>query len=91
MAALDQTVNRTLTAKDREIEDTLSSYWANFIKTGNPNAGGLPHWPSVREKPATAFEVGDTFQSIPVAGSAEKQAFLERAIKNPRPAGGARK
>jgi para-nitrobenzyl esterase len=91
MGAIDQTVNRTLTAQDHEIADTLSSYWANFIKTGNPNGGGLPHWPSVKERPATVFEVGDRYQSIPVAGSAEKQAFLERAIKNPRPGGDVRK
>jgi para-nitrobenzyl esterase len=89
MAAIDQTVGRTLTAKDHEIADTMSSYWANFVKTGNPNGSGLPHWSNVKEKPATAFEVGDTYQSIPVAGSAEKQAFLERAIKTPRPAGSA--
>jgi len=23
----------------------MSAYWANFIKTGNPNGGGLPVWP----------------------------------------------
>ena len=87
MDAIDQTVDRKLTAEDHKIADTVSSYWANFIKTGNPNGKGLPRWPSVKEKPATAFEIGDKYQSIPVAGSAEKQAFLEKAIKNPRPGG----
>jgi para-nitrobenzyl esterase len=23
----------------------MSSYWANFIKTGNPNGKNLPEWP----------------------------------------------
>jgi para-nitrobenzyl esterase len=25
---------------------TLSAYWANFIRTGNPNGAGLPPWPA---------------------------------------------
>jgi para-nitrobenzyl esterase len=31
--------------KDRKLADTMSSYWTNFIKSGNPNGRGLPLWP----------------------------------------------
>jgi para-nitrobenzyl esterase len=30
---------------DRKVSDALSSYFASFIKTGNPNGGKLPKWP----------------------------------------------
>jgi len=31
--------------KDYALSRTLLSYWANFVKTGDPNAAGLPKWP----------------------------------------------
>jgi para-nitrobenzyl esterase len=33
------------TADDRKVSATMSAYFANFIKTGNPNDGRLPAWP----------------------------------------------
>lgn len=35
--------------RDRELSEAMSAYWANFVKTGDPNGGGLPEW-----KPFTA-------------------------------------
>jgi len=33
------------TDADRKVSATMNGYWANFIKTGNPNGAGLPVWP----------------------------------------------
>jgi para-nitrobenzyl esterase len=37
-----------VTQDDRDIAALASSYWLNFVKNGDPNAPGLPHWPSYR-------------------------------------------
>jgi len=31
---------------DRQIADTISSYWVNFAANGDPNGKGLPIWPA---------------------------------------------
>jgi len=42
---LDKASWRPFTAADRQLSQTLAGYWANFVKTGNPNGDGLPQWP----------------------------------------------
>ena len=82
--------NRPFTANDRKLADTMSSYWTNFIKTGDPNGAGLPHWPAVSDSPGMVMAVGEQFAPIPLAGSKAKQAFMEKYLTaKPRPRLGA--
>jgi para-nitrobenzyl esterase len=82
--------DRPFTEDDRKIADTLSDYFANFIRTGDPNGKGLAHWPSTAEQPNTTMEVGDRDIVIPVAGDKDKLAFFENFLTKPAPAAGPR-
>ena len=77
--------DRPFTDLDRKIADTVSSYWANFARTGNPNGKGLPEWPAVSERPNTTMQLGDVFEVIRTAGSPAKLAYWSTYFSRPHP------
>lgn len=71
--------DRPFTDTDRRIADMMSSYWAGFAATGDPNGKGLPHWPAVNDRPEV-MEVGDRTAPVPLASDPAKVAFFEALL-----------
>ena len=60
---------REFTAVDHQLADQLSSYVANFIKTGDPNGGSLTRWPAMTSDNKVIMDLGDRVvasRAIPV-------------------------
>jgi para-nitrobenzyl esterase len=53
MGNLDLVKDYAWTADDYKVSETMLSYFANFIKTGNPNGDKLPEWPAAQANDAT--------------------------------------
>jgi para-nitrobenzyl esterase len=51
--------NRPWQARDLKMEETVSAYWINFIKTGNPNGVGLPQWQSYDARNAAIMDLSE--------------------------------
>ena len=67
---------------DFKISDAMSSYWANFTKTGDPNGPGLAKWPAYdggQDPPMMHF--GEEIQAAPQAHRARYEFWSGAAEK----------
>ena len=48
------------TDTERKLSQTMSSYWVNFAKKGDPNGGGRPKWPQATLTNDVLLEFGQT-------------------------------
>ena len=75
-----QDAGTPFTDKDRAISNTISDYWTNFVKTGNPNGAGLPDWPAANPDRQMLMETGDDPHARP-ALSPDKRKLLEEFVR----------
>ena len=74
-------VNRPWEDVDHELARIMSSYFANFIKTGNPNGDNLPLWDAYNTsaKKIMILDVKSQTETIPDAASLD---FLYKKMSN---------
>lgn len=63
------TAKMKLTPEDEKLAHEVSAYWANFVKTGNPNSAGLPFWLSYQ---SSAEPVADVLMDFTEDGPVSK-------------------
>jgi para-nitrobenzyl esterase len=64
---------------DRALARLASSYWINFVNGGDPNAPGLPRWPSYRSPEAPVMGL-DTPAEARGEEWRERHLFLKRVV-----------
>ncbi|NCI46220.1 carboxylesterase/lipase family protein [Sediminibacterium soli] len=66
------------TEEDRKVSEIMEAYFANFIKTGNPNAAGLPEWPAITKGSKVNFINIDTETKAEAEQDRKRYLFLDQ-------------
>jgi para-nitrobenzyl esterase len=66
------------TADDHKVSETMQSYFANFIKTGDPNGMSLPNWPAMKMGTPSQFMRLDVNSGAETERHGERYLFLEQ-------------
>jgi para-nitrobenzyl esterase len=56
----DNNPQSTATDEQKALSATMASYWTNFAKSGDPNAGGVPEWPVFKDGENTVMYLKGT-------------------------------
>jgi para-nitrobenzyl esterase len=62
-------------ALDMQVAHTMNVYWANFVKTGDPNGAGLPAWPRYSAKKDELVDF--TWEGVPVVQADPRKERLD--------------
>ena len=60
------------TPDDYKVSETMQGYFANFVKTGDPNGPGLPAWPAANRGGV------ETVMHLDVNARSEREPYRER-------------
>ncbi len=66
---------RRFNADDARVSAVLQAYWVNFIKSGDPNGGGLPHWAAFDPGANSVMALGPEPHMRPITTPDKAQAL----------------
>ncbi len=66
------------TPDDYRVSEMMQSYFANFIKTGNPNGQGLPEWPQMNRDRMVRFMRLDVESRSETEQHRDRYLFLDQ-------------
>jgi para-nitrobenzyl esterase len=69
------------TPDDHKVSETMQGYFANFIKTGDPNGAGLPTWPRGEVKNGEAQRIHIDVNTHAEAEPRGRYLFLDAEAK----------
>ncbi|MFV5683875.1 carboxylesterase/lipase family protein [Flavobacterium sp. GB2R13] len=78
MGNLASNKNYAWTDEDYKVSDTMMNFFANFIKTGNPNGDKLPVWPMAKNEQNPEIMVIDVNSKSKKAENEARYLFLEK-------------
>ena len=73
-------LDRPWTDVDRSVAESMSSYWVNFVKTGDPNGEGLPEWLPYSADIKEVMRIGKAVGMMPIADTEERFDFLKKQL-----------
>ena len=68
-------------ADDYKVSKVMQEYFANFIKTANPNGAGLPEWPAVTDTKNVQYINIDVDTKLETEKNRERYLFLDKMVK----------
>lgn len=84
LATLDAAPERGFTDVDRGVSALASSYWLNFVKSGDPNAAGLPLWPTLDPAAPTVMRIAHHAATADMLSPAARQ-IVQAMLSGPTP------
>jgi para-nitrobenzyl esterase len=68
--------------EDYKVSEIMEAFFANFIKSGNPNGLGVPEWHAVDSSPAVPVMYIDVNSRSIADKNANRYLFMDKAAKN---------